>query len=71
MKLDTGKQLMAEIVKFLYENNINRADIARSKGVTKQAISSFFRQENPRINSVLEILDNSGAELHIEIIKKE
>ena len=71
MKVNNGRELMAEIKKYMYVNGYNLNTIAEQRDITKQAAGAFFRTENPRFNSIIETLNAIDADFYIEIKKKE
>ena len=71
MKIDSTKELLGEIKKEMFMNGYTNVNLAQKRGVSRQTITSFFKSNNPRFNSILEILDAMNAELYIEIKKKD
>lgn len=71
MKIESSKELLGEIKKNMFINGYTNEDLAQKRNVTKQTISSFFKSNNPRFNSILETVDALDAELYIEIKNKD
>ena len=71
MVIKTSKELLGEIKKYMYMNGFNNESIAKKRHITKQSVSSFFKTENPRIDSILETIAAMNCELHIEIKNKD
>ena len=66
----TTKELLAEIKKYIDLNDILYKDIAANMDKPAQSISQYFKNGNPRCNSLFEICSALNIELDINIISK-
>lgn len=67
----TTKELLAEIKKYMDLNDILMKDLAVDMGKkNSQNISQYFKNGNPRCNSLFEICNALNIELDINIIPK-
>ena len=67
----TTKELLAEIKKYMDLNDITSKKLAINMGKKdSQSVSQYFRNGNPRCNSLFEICNALNIELDINIIPK-
>ena len=67
----TTKELLAEIKKYMDLNDIKMKELAINMGKKdSQSISQYFRNGNPRCNSLFEICNALNIELDINILTK-
>ena len=67
----TTKELLAEIKKYMDLNDIKMKELAINMGKNDpQSVSQYFRNGNPRCNSIFEICDALNVELDVNIFPK-
>ena len=67
----TTKELLAEIKKYMDLNDIKMKELAINMGKNdSQSVSQYFRNGNPRCNSIFEICDALNVELDVNIFPK-
>ena len=67
----TTKELLAEIKKYMDLNDIKMKELAINMGKKdSQSISQYFRNGNPRCNSIFEMCDALNVELDVNIFPK-
>ena len=67
----TTKELLSEIKKYMDLNDIKMKELAINMGKKdSQSISQYFRNGNPRCNSLFEICNALNIELDINILTK-
>ena len=67
----TTKELLAEIKKYMDLNDIKMKELAINMGKKdSQSVSQYFRNGNPRCNSIFEMCDALNVELDVNILPK-
>ena len=67
----TTKELLAEIKKYMDLNDIKMKELAINMGKKdSQSISQYFRNGNPRCDSLFEICNALNIELDVSILTK-
>ena len=67
----TTKELLAEIKKYMDLNDIKMKELAINMGKNdSQSVSQYFRNGNPRCNSLFEICNALNIELDVNILPK-
>ena len=67
----TTKELLAEIKKYMDLNDIKMKELAINMGKNdSQSVSQYFRNGNPRCNSIFEMCDALNVELDVNIFPK-
>ena len=61
----TTKQLLAEIKKYMVLNDIQVKDLAVNLGKSQQSVSQYFKNGNPRCDSIFQICDALNVDVDI------
>lgn len=69
MSIQTSKELLAEIKKYMELEDIQVKDLAVRLNKSPQSVSQYFKNGNPSCNTLIDICNALG--LQIEIKKKD
>ena len=69
MSIQTSKELLAEIKKYMELEDIQVKDLAVRLNKSPQSVSQYFKNGNPSCNTLIDICNALG--LPIEIKKKD
>ena len=65
MICSTTKELLAEIKKYMSINDIQTKDLAINLGKSQQSVSQYFKNGNPRCDSIFKICDALNVDMDI------
>ena len=68
---DSPKEILGEIKKYMYIHDISQDEIADRLHISKQAMSSKFKEANPSLKSLFEIMDAIDVQMEYRIIPKK
>ena len=69
MSIQTSKELLAEIKKYMELEDIQVKDLAVRLNKSPQSVSQYFKNGNPSCNTLIDICNALG--LQVEIKKKD
>lgn len=70
MTINSNKEIIGEIKKYMFINNISSNELAEKLNTSNQNINNMFRRSNPSLITFLSVVDALGATVDIEIKKK-
>lgn len=65
----SSDEVLAEIRKHMYVNNITAKELAFRMNKTPQSISQMFNVGNPRLNTLFEVCDALGLDIDFSLIR--
>lgn len=68
MICNTPQELLAEIKKYMYVNNIQDKDLAVRMGKSPQSVSQFFTNGNPKLSTVFQICKALNLEVDFHLL---
>ena len=70
MICSTTKELLAEIKKYMSINDIQTKDLAINLGKSQQSVSQYFKNGNPRCDSIFKICDALNVDMDISFKRR-
>lgn len=71
MVINSSKEIIGEIKKYMFVNNITNNDLAQKLNTSNQNINNMFRRSNPSLVTLLQVIDALDASMDIEIKKND
>ena len=71
MVVRDSKTILLKIKSLMVENEIKNKELAKKLNLSEAALSSRLKQDNISITSLVEICNDLGCDLDIELIKKD
>lgn len=70
MTCNNPQELLAEIKKYMYVNEIQDKDLAIRMKKSPQSVSQFFTNGNPKLSTLFEICNALNLKVDINLIDK-
>lgn len=68
MTCNNPQELLAEIKKYMYMNNIQDKDLAVNMNKSPQSVSQFFTNGNPKLSTLFEICKALNLEIDFHLL---
>lgn len=70
MVVNSSKEIIGEIKKYMFINNISNNDLAQKMNTSNQNVNNIFRRSNPSLITLIEIINALDASFDFELKKK-
>ena len=71
MMINSNKEIIGEIKKYMFVNNITNNDLAKKLNTSNQNINNMFRRSNPSLVTLIQVIDALDASIEFEIKRKD
>ena len=71
MIVNSSKEIIGEIKKYMFVNNITNNQLAQKLNTSNQNVNNIFRRSNPSLITLIQIIDALDASIEFDIKKKD